>query len=98
VQVWVGGVGAFGEDEPDAVVFGEFGAVAEHHVDSVVDVEGEAGEHAADFGVEGVESFDDEGVGDFGLGFGIWFRLGWARHVDKDASSKLRNQDSQSQC
>ena len=45
--------------------------VAEHEEKEVAGVEGEAGEHAADFGVEGGEGFEEEGVGRlFGGGHG----------------------------
>ena len=46
--------------------------VAEHEDEEVVGVDGEAGEHAADFGVKGGEGFEDEGEGRlFGGGHGL---------------------------
>lgn len=51
---WVLGGGSFGEDEPEAVVAeGGGGVVAEHEDEEVVGVDGEAREHAADFGRDG---------------------------------------------
>jgi len=58
--VWRGG---FGEDEPEAVVADRGGMVAEHEDEQVAGVDGEAGEHAADFGVKRGECVENEGVG-----------------------------------
>jgi len=73
------GIDGVGEDEPEAVVFGAFGAVAEHGYDLVSDVDGKAREHGTDFGVQRGEGFEDEGVG---WGFSLWGmrRFGWAGH------------------
>jgi hypothetical protein len=70
LQGFAGEVGCFGEDQPEAVVVRYFGAFAEHHYDLVAEVDGEAGEHAADFGMEWGESFEDEGVG-WGISPGV---------------------------
>ena len=40
--------------------------VAQHEDEQVVGVDSEAREHAADFGVEGGQGFEDEGVGRLG--------------------------------
>jgi len=64
-----GFVEVFGEDQPDAVVFGLFQAFSEHEDDLVADVDGVAAEHGADFGIERGEGFEDEGVRD-GFAFG----------------------------
>ena len=47
--------------------------VAEHEDEQVAGVDGEAGEHAADFGGEGRQGIEDEGVGRL---FGGGHRLG----------------------
>ena len=75
-EVWVVGADAFGEDQPEAVVLGVLRTVAEHEDEAVGEIDGEAGEHAADFGVERLQRVEDEGVGDFGAGFGGAWR-GW---------------------
>ena len=67
-------------------VAAEGGAVAEHEDEEVAGIDGEAGEHAADLGVEKLERVEDEGIGDLarrftwsgGLrGFGVFYG---ARH------------------
>ena len=57
----VGGVEYVGEDDPDAVVFARLRAVAQHADDFVADVDGESAEHGTDFGMEGIQGFEDEG-------------------------------------
>ena len=82
------GIDGVGEDEPEAVVFGGFEAVAEHEDDFVSDVDGVAAEHGTDFGVEWVKGFEDEGVGR-GFAFGFGFGLGWAGHEGRIAQGRL---------
>ena len=65
----VGRFGYIGEHYPEAVVFGLLEGVAEHEDDLVLDVDGVAGEHGADFRSEGFQGFQEEGVGrGFSLG------------------------------
>ena len=73
-QFFVSGIGVFGKNKPDAIVPGRFQVIAEHADDAVAQVNGEAGEHAAHFGVERGERVEDKWKGR-GL-----FAFGGARH------------------
>jgi hypothetical protein len=74
VQFFVSGIDALGKNKPDAIIPGRFQVIAEHADDSVVEVDGKTGEHAAHLGVERGERVEDKWKGR-GL-----FAIGRARH------------------
>jgi hypothetical protein len=59
-EACVGRVGAFGKDEPNAIVLGKFCMRAEHHEEEVAAVDRESGEHPAHLGMQGGKGFEDE--------------------------------------
>ena len=59
----VGQIGGLGEDEPDTVVFGVPGAVAQLEHDPVAHIDGETREHGQYFRLERSQGFENERVG-----------------------------------
>lgn len=64
-QFRICGIGSLGKHKPDAIVPGGFVVVAEHAHNAIVEVDGEARKHAAHFGVERGERFEDKCVRGF---------------------------------
>jgi len=73
-KFWVRWIGDLGKNKPDAIVSRRFVVIPEHADDTVVQVDGKTGEHAANFGVERGERVEDKWKG-WGL-----FAFGGARH------------------
>jgi hypothetical protein len=69
-QFRIGGIGTVGQDKPNAIVAGRFLVIAEHADDAVGQVDGKAGKHAADFGVQGREGLEDKCMRGFLFCFG----------------------------
>jgi len=72
-------VDGFREDEPDTVILGGLGVIAQHADDPIAEVDGVSGKHAADFRFEGRQRFENKGVGRrFSRGVDA---LPWAGHA-----------------
>jgi ATP-dependent Clp protease ATP-binding subunit ClpC len=69
-KFWIFGVGAFGKNEPNAVVPRIFGMIPEHKDYVVAQVDGKTRKHAADLGIQGHEGFHNESVRRFLFWFG----------------------------
>jgi hypothetical protein len=73
-KFWIGGLRALRKNEPNAVVSRRFGMIPEHTDYAIAQVDGKTGKHAAHFGAQGGERFQNERV----RSLQFWF--GRARH------------------